>query len=139
MKALALGLIVCFLSLSFAPIVVAQECVNTIPLDFGAKAPCAGLLFPASWATTSLRCLNVEVPRLEAEVQLLKGSLSACEQRIEGLTSLCDTKMGELISIVEETSHLNETQWYESPIFWGIVSFIAGGATVIGIYELADK
>ena len=109
------------------------------PITVGSKAACTGLLWPVPWSTKALRCLDVDLPKLTAENTLLSGSLAACSKRLDGLSLLCDQKLGELTTLVENSAKLNSTQWYESPVFWGIVSFVAGGAIVIGVYELAGR
>ena len=139
MKLTVIGAVVCFLHLVCAQPVFAQQCTETTPITVGSKAACTGLLCPVPWSTKALRCLDVDLPKLTAENTLLSGSLAACSKRLDGLSLLCDQKLGELTTLVENSAKLNSTQWYESPVFWGIVSFVAGGAIVIGVYELAGR
>ena len=139
MKPAVIGVLVCFLHLVCAQPVFAQQCTETSPIAVGVKAPCTGLLWPVPWSTKALRCLDVDLPKLSSEVTLLSGSLDACSKRLDGLSILCDKKLGELTTLVENSAKLNATQWYESPTFWGIIGFGAGGAIVIGVYELAGR
>ena len=138
MKHVAVLIAVLFIAQTVAP-AYAQTCTEAKPVKFGDSTPCTGILWPSPWTVNALSCMNVELPRLKAEVDFLNGSLLACKDRSNGLITLCNQKMDELIKISEDAAGLSKTEWWESPIFWGIVGFISGSTLTIVVYQTVDR
>ena len=128
-KIVAIVISVC---LGLHPLVVlAEDCVE----PFAISEPCEGVLLPPEAAAEALKCLEVDVPRLqlkldrEKEVCTIKLNtmllrLNTLSDHNEQLEVLLD----KAIDIEEPPKAI-----WERNTFWVSVGFLTGALTTIGI------
>ena len=87
----------------------------------------------------------------------VKGVRTWCDAQLSRLRTSCDDQMKNLVeqtnTLVQDVSQSygkrlkevtglvepHKSSWYKSPVFWGITSFVVGGALGVGIGAMAWK
>lgn len=106
-----------------------QECQEPVAVT----TPCSGVLLPPTAAAEGLRCLSVNVPRLQAEIDFLRTTYTSRETRYQLLLDAERTRGDRLFEQLQDAAGMTAPKWYEHPIFWFSVGFVVAGATTVGI------
>ena len=96
--------------------------------------PCEGVLLPPSAAEEGLKCLRVQVPKLELELKYLKDERASFEKYHTQLL-LAEQNRGAALEKQVEMLIKGNTgpRWYESPAFHFAMGFVTASAVTIGI------
>ena len=108
----------------------ANECVEPMAV----KSPCEGVLLPPKAAEDSLRCLRVDVPKLNLEVQYLKdekASIALFHKQLMQIESDRNKALEKQIEVLLKAN--TGPRWYESPAFHFAMGFVTASAVTIGI------
>ena len=106
-----------------------QECQEPTAVT----TPCSGVLLPPEAATRGLRCLSIEVPRLQADIDFLRETYTSRENRYQLLLTAERTRGDRLFEQLQDATSMTAPKWYEHPAFWFAVGFVAASATTVGI------
>lgn len=96
-------------------------------------SPCTGVLLPPEAATRGLRCLSIEVPRLQADIDFLRTTYTSRENRYQLLLDAERTRGDRLFEQLQDATLMTAPKWYEHPAFWFSVGFVVAGAATVGI------
>lgn len=98
------------------------------------STPCNGVLLPPSAAEEGLKCLQVDVPKLQLDLKYLKDERASFELYHKQLLEIEQSKSAALEGQVELLIKSNVApKWYESPAFHFAMGFVTASAVTIGI------
>lgn len=108
----------------------AQECSEPIPVT----TPCTGVLLPPEAAEKGLKCLRVDVPRLQLDLDFLTKEKASMERMHLAMMSAEQNRNKALEDQIEFLLKTNTApRWYESPAFHFAIGFVTASAVTIGI------
>ena len=123
--------VVCVLLLN--GVALADDCTRAVSLRKGEVATCNGVLFPPSWATSAIRCIDVDLPQCKNDSLLklnrCRSTLLAEQQKFE----VCSTTLLETQRLLETANQTTVDPWYKSPWLWASVGLVVGVSATIGV------
>jgi hypothetical protein len=136
MKALAPTILV-----TIALLASRSTSANECEAPLAVESPCAGVLLPSSAAEEGLKCLLVDVPKLQLDMRFLQDERESFEKYHKKLMQIESSRNMALESQIEFLLKTNtEPKWYESPAFHFAIGFVTASAATIGItYAVNDN
>ena len=118
--------------LGFCPVVaLAENCREPIAMT----QPCEGVLLPPAAAAEGLRCLEVDLPKLQLEFnrerEICKIKLDAMELKFNIM--LKHNKQLELLLRESLDVETGPKAFWDSNVFWAVAGFFLGSLTTVGI------
>ena len=107
------------------------ECTNAHELDTGAPAPCQGVLFPRAWALQAVSCVQLDLPRAEAERNAAAIAEADCQQTLASLQKAYELHLEKYEELVRDAAGLRVEPWHKSPIFWFGVGVVGGAGFAV--------
>ena len=122
---------------AISPINAAAEiCEDPIAV----QSPCEGVLLPPSAAEEGLKCLRVQVPRLELELKYLRDERASFERYHTQMLAAEQKRGAALEKQVEMLLKNNVSpRWYESTAFHFALGFITASVVTIGITHAVNS
>lgn len=104
---------------------LAAPCEDATPIQAGQPAPCDGILVPSEQVRELLLTRDVELPKLQAELDLHTELTSI---RMSALENQLTIERGMLTRYREllDNPPRARVPWYEHPAFWAGVGAVAG-------------
>ena len=142
MKNLALIMSVTLFLTTALPAAALADTPNTCTTALSVVDPCVGVLLPPEAAASGLKCLQIELPKLQLSIEQEKALFKNYK---EYMTTVLKTERGHATSLRGLLDTALEvpkktTAWYEHPVFWFSVGFVVATATTVGItYAVNDK
>jgi hypothetical protein len=134
----ALALLIAYMpySISVARADDAPVCVEPLAVT----TPCSGVLLPPEAAADGLRCLRIDLPRLELKLSQADELFANYKSYSESLLSIESGHSKDLQGLLDTALESREgPSWYEHPVFWFAMGFIVAAGTTIGItYAVND-
>lgn len=136
MKALVPAILI-----AIANLIPSSASANDCKEPLAVESPCSGILLPPSAAEEGLKCLRVEVPKLQLDIRYLKDERKSFEQyhkQLMVIESSLNTALEEQIEFLLKTN--TTPKWYESPAFHFAIGFATASVATIGItYAVNDN
>jgi len=112
-------------------LVLAEDCKEPLAVT----QPCGGVLLPPEAAAEGLKCLEVDLPRLQLELSKEK---EICAVRLEAMvlrlnTMLDHNKQLELLLNESLNVEITPKAFWDSNVFWAVAGFFLGSLTTVGI------
>ena len=128
----AISSIILSLNLLLQPLAaLAEDCKVPVALT----NPCRGVLLPSSAAADALKCLEIDLPRLQLELNKEK---KVCEIKLEAMVLRVNTiaahsdRLEILLDDALRTGEVPKAFW-EGNTFWAVTGFFAGALITTGI------
>lgn len=118
-------LLLWMLATAVPALVQAEPCDLAVPLSAGTPAVCDGVLIPEQFARNALRCRQVDLPKIKADLDLERGlraaDAAACQTRETALKKALDRTVVQPAPSPKDDGHIG--------------TIVAAGAvgTVIGL------
>jgi len=136
----AISLVLCYLLVLPGVALAGEPCEEAVSLDTDTPAPCKGVLLPQTWTIDCVTCRDVDLPRVELELELsqeraaldlelVRGELEAERELMQDTQRLLDLA----------TAKLGPPRWFEHPAFFITLGFVIGTGTTIGIAAAVQR
>jgi hypothetical protein len=112
--------------------VLADQCTTAVLVQAGDTAPCDGQLLPDAWARSLLRCAKVDLPGCRADADLADklhaARLRQCTADLDATHKALLHCEGLVTAPAAVLPSPLPTPWWQSPVTWGAIGLVVGGA-----------
>lgn len=109
-----------------------EPCEEAVPVRAGQVIACDAIAMPSPWAQSMLKCQEVELPRLRAEIDFEKRMQEIKVRELRDQLEIERETLKRYRQILENPPRA-PFKWYEHPAFWGAVGMSAGVAVGVSL------